>query len=546
MAGTWDFSAPGAGHTQRAALARATLQWLNELWQAAQPPKSGVALACTGSLARRDCGPFSDLDLILLYDRRTALPVGLADAMWYPIWDSGIALDHSVRSIQQCRQVANEDLSVAQALLEVSPIAGDPEVVARVSRQLADDWRANARKRFGELTASIHQRHERHGDLAQSLEPDLKEARGGLRDMGVLRALTASWLADRPHGAVDRAYRDLLDLRDAQQVVTSRPHNRLRLADQDDVAALVGAPDADAVVSRAYRASREIAAALDATLRRAGQSHRARIRRPGPRRPELTPLGSGIYLHDGELVLGRGFRPDDSLLPLRTAACAATESVPISPSALERLASFPTPATPWEPAARELLLQTLSGPALQTVWNQLDLTGVIQAWLPEWDGIRDRPQRNPLHRHTVDRHSIETVLQAQALSAPTPRRDLLSLAALLHDIGKTPGTTDHPSEGAPLAEQAVARFGLPVDDCAAVRILVAEHLTLATLATKQDPADPATAAELARRLEGRRVLLGILALLTEADSRAAGPRTWTTARAALIKDLARRTDRFVR
>ena len=124
--------------------------------------------------------------------------------------------------------------------------------------------------------------------------------------MTVLRALTAAWLADRPHGAVDAAYARLLDVRDALHVVTGRSRDRLSREDHDGVAALLGYADTDDLLTDVSAAARVIAYALDGTLRRASQSQRARALRVGPRRPTLTPLGYGLFLHDGEAVLGAG------------------------------------------------------------------------------------------------------------------------------------------------------------------------------------------------------------------------------------------------
>lgn len=535
-----------AGSTERAERSRRTTGWLAELWAGVDAPTEGVALACTGSLARREPGPQSDLDLIVLHapgidPGRVA---AIADGIWYPIWDSGTALDHAVRSIKQCRQVAAADLNVAGALLELSPVAGDAELVRRAVRQLAEDWRANARKRLPELVLQITARHELSGELAQLLEPDLKEAKGGLRDMSILRAMTGSWLADRPHGAVDAAYHLLLDVRDTLQEVTGRPRNLLTLNDQDEVADRLGLADADELLTRVGHAARQISAATDATLRRAGQSQRARLARRGPRRPELTPLHPGLYAHDGELVLGpvRGGPPDaDGLVPLRAAALSATRELPLAPVTARKLAELPAPVAPWSAEARELLVELLSGPGLLHTWNALDLAGVIDGWLPEWAGIRDRPQRNPLHRHTVDRHSLATVLEAQQLVGRVQRPDLLLLAALLHDIGKRAGAADHSSEGARLVRGVAQRLGLPGAEAGLLELLVGEHLTLMALATGRDTTDPATAAQLGHRVREDPETLRLLAALTEADSRAAGPRTWTSGRASLARDLTHRT-----
>jgi [protein-PII] uridylyltransferase len=254
LAGTRSFSALGAGPARRAALAQFGMQWLTELWDEASAGRRlpGVALAAVGSLARRDGGPLSDFDLVLLHQTRAlgaADLTALADRLWYPIWDQGVKLDHSVRTVNQCRTVAGADLSAAVGLLDITFVAGEEDVVNAAKSTVAHDWRGNARTRLPQLQEQIAQRHSRQGDLAHLLEPDLKEARGGLRDMTVLRALAAAWLADRPHGAVDAAYEKLLDVRDAVHVVTGRGRDRLAREDHDAAAALLGYHDADELLT---------------------------------------------------------------------------------------------------------------------------------------------------------------------------------------------------------------------------------------------------------------------------------------------------------
>src|SRR6478735_1447847 len=546
LAGTRDFAVAGAGPARRAALSAFNREWLAEVWQSATGGSQieGVALAAVGSIGRADAGPLSDYDLVLLHSERS-LPAkdltALADRIWYPIWDAGVRLDHSVRTVTQCRQVAAADLTAAVGLLDLAPIAGDEQLVAAARSTVAHDWRGNARKRLPQLVEAVVSRHQRQGDLAQSIEPELKEAHGGLRDMTVLRALAEAWLADRPHGGVDAAHALLLDVRDAVHVVTGRGRDRLGREEHDAVAALLAYDDGDDLLTAVSSAGRHIAYALDGTLRRAGQSQRARTLRVGPRRPQMTPLGHGLFASDGEVVLGSTrLAENDEGMPMRAGVIAARAGLPVAPTTLDNLAKHaPTPSEPWAAPLRDLFGDLLaSGPGLVTVWEGLDQVGIVDTWLPEWSAVRSRPQRSAVHRHTVDRHLVETVVLAAGLVRRVSRPDLLLVAALLHDIGKVRGAHDHSVIGAELTRGIVTRWGFAPRDVEVLVTLVREHLTLIELATRRDHQDPATVDAAVAAVDGDREVFEMLLALTEADASAAGPAAWTDWRATLLDQLA--------
>ncbi len=539
-----------------AALSDAADAWLAELFaQAVGADGGGLALVAVGGHGRRALCPGSDFDLVLVHDGRSDVNA-VADALWYPIWDGGAKLDHAVRRPAEALRAAADDLRVQLGLLDTRLVAGDPTLADQLRAEATAQWVRRAPAWLATIVAQVDERQAASGDLAFLLEPDLKESHGGLRDAEVVAAVAAAIPAvadqlDVP--ALAGARTRLLDVRVELQRLDPRGGDRLLLQAQDEVAAALDLADADALMAEVAAAGRTVAWMADELRHRlaADQSTpRRRWRRSGgqvgagpPARSRLEPGVVAVLGPSGPIEVG--LDPDapvgdDPSLVLRLAAAAAERGVPLGRQTLEALeTAAPTYPEPWPPAVRAAFVRLLAAgrSAVATV-EALDRHGLWAPLLPEWDGVRNRPQRNAYHRFTVDRHLLETAAEAAPLALGSPRPDLLLLGALLHDIGKgRPG--DHSEVGQRLADQVTARMGLEEADRARVRTLVRLHLLLPDVATRRDLDDPATATTVAEAV-GDSTTLALLADLAEADGLATGPKAWGPWKAGLVAELVRR------
>ncbi len=514
----------------------ATDEWLQALFEeAVQGDRSAVALVAVGGYGRSELFPGGDLDLVLLHARDTDI-AKIADRLWYPIWDASTRLGHSVRTVRQALTLARHDLDTATSLLSARHLAGDEALSVAVAEGARGQWERNANRWLRELADGVDARHHRSGEVAFLLEPDLKDGRGGLRDVHAMRWADATHrvLFDLDTVTLAAAYDVLGDARVELQRHTGSASNKLTLQDQDGVAAALGYVDADSLMAAVSEAARTIAWTSDDTWRRIRSSLSGPRGRLAHREREIRP---GIVLRDGELRVAAEVLEREPSLPLQVAAAAAERDVPIQRDSLALLAEHaPRQQDPWAPAARAALVDLLlTGHRAVPVIEALDQVGVWVRVIPEWSNVRCRPQRNAYHRYTVDRHLVEAAANAGERAGGISRPDLLVVGALLHDIGKGyPG--DHTEAGVEVVPKIAARMGFDQEDIDTLVCLVAHHLLLADVATRRDLDDPGTIERVAA-LIGSASRLQLLAVLTEADSLATGPSAWGRWKAGLVGDL---------
>jgi [protein-PII] uridylyltransferase len=526
------------------------------------------AFVALGSYARAELCPGSDIDVMLLHDGKSTSVAAAADALWYPLWDAGLVLGHAVRTPKEALSLAASEVDALTVLLDARFVAGDEELVTQVVR----DGRRLARRRRSvlvrALAAAARTRHETPGPVAEMLEPNLKDGAGGLRDVqsldwvgwavdddgGTAALVAAGYLQPADLAVLADARAALLDARVALHLVTGTSGDVLLLQEQDAVAAEVGVPAADDLVRVLASHGRAVTWLADEVWRRVEAGTSGPGGRMGRRDAEVAP---GVVVRDGAVTLTADASMDAATV-LGAAAAAVERHAPIERASLERMRSLAD--VRWDDTAREGFVGVLRGGRRAVpVLEALDQVGVMAKLLPEWDHVRARPQRNAYHRFTVDRHLLEAVAECveildagegdgagadggrfDAEVAARVRPELLVLGALLHDIAKgMPG--DHSDVGAEVARTVAERIGLDAHGTDVVVWLVRRHLLLADTATRRDLGDERTIIRFGQEVADTE-RLDLLYVLTIGDSRATGPAAWSSAKAALVRQLFVETD----
>ena len=507
-----------------------------------------IALAAVGGYGRGELSPGSDLDILFLHTGKVSaddLKAFVNDVL-YPLWDKK-SVDHSVRTRSETRDAASSDLRVATGLLDIRFIAGNPDLVAGVQLDALDFWRKNAKENLANLHKSLQERHVRAGELAYLLEPDLKEARGGLRDIQALRAISLSAAIAVPLEKISWAEGTLNNVRESLHIASGRGKDRLLFQEQDKVAKLLNYPDADAMMSDVARAARTVDYLLNYTwhaLEHKGKDGLGRILK----RPRITTVAKNVSASNREIVIDPFTSlNDDPVCGLRAAATAAQLGLPLSLDTCTELSENLKSGqgklpTPWPREARELLISLIgAGEAMVGIFESLDQEEIIFEWIPEWMSVRSLPQRNALHRHTVDRHMVETAVHAAKLTRKVQRPDLLLFAALFHDIGKG-AHEDHSVRGVRLIEPIAQRIGFDAKEIEILKNLVLHHLLLSSTATRRDLDDPATIQSIVSLIPDVNTL-ELLHALSIADGEATGSAGWSDWKATLVNDLVQRVKR---
>jgi [protein-PII] uridylyltransferase len=498
-------------------------------------PSGKVALLAVGGYGRRELAPFSDLDVLLVHEKKHIDPA-FAQALWYPLWDSGHKVGHAVRTPRETISMVRQDLDTATAIVTARVIAGDVSFGEKVIAKSRIALRRRSREWTRLLHASVLERHRSAGEVAYLLEPDLKNGLGGLRDIHAMWWAQAVGfaLSERDEQELAECNEVLLRVRVALHQTTGRPGDVLHLQDQSGVAREAGFANDDELMAGIASVGRRVMWITDEAWSRLDPPMASRSARP---------MAPGVALVNGEVHLAEDADPaSDPTLVLRVATAAARLGARIDRDSLDRLGRFSRqwPA-PWPAGANDALVAfLLEGERVIPVWEALEQRDLVSRVLPEWSAVRCRPQRNAFHRFTVDRHLWQTAANAAAFADHVSRPDLLVIGALFHDLGKGyPG--DHTDAGLELFASIGPRMGLSDDDVATVMTLIKHHLLLPDVATRRDVSDDATINYVAEEV-GDASTLQLLYALTQADALATGPTAWGGWKEELVRTLVSRVE----
>ncbi|PWV79877.1 [protein-PII] uridylyltransferase [Halomonas sp. A11-A] len=552
--------------------------WEQHEW----PPGEGVALLAVGGYGRGELHPHSDVDLLLLLEQDDDAPYRESLTAFITfLWDIGLEIGHSVRSLSDCEREAEADVTVITNLLESRTIAGPERLREAMKARLAPDRLWPADRFFEAKWQEQISRHHRFNNSEYHLEPNLKSSPGGLRDIQMI-----GWVAKRHFGS--QRYEDLVangfmndaelrilsqgqaflwQVRYALHMLTGRAEDRLQFDYQRTIAELFGFRDTperlavEQFMKRYYRHVTALAGLNDMLLQHFDEA----ILHAGEAL-ETTPLNDrfeirGGYIQARSRTVFRD-RPAALLeLFLLMAEHPEIEGVRADTIRLIRDHRHLIDDLYRDDVRHQSLFMALlrSGGNVARQLRRMNRYGVLGKYLPEFGRAVGLMQHDLFHIYTVDAHTLrllkfihgfrkpearETFPVAANLIHQLPKLELLWIAGLYHDIGKGRGG-DHSLLGARDVEVFAERHGLSTRDTRLVSWLVEHHLTMSMVAQKRDTTDPDVIADFAR-LVGDETRLDYLYVLTVADINATNPTLWNGWRASLLRQLHAETKRALR
>ena len=542
-------------------------------WRDAEP-----SLVAVGGYGRGELHPHSDVDLLILLGECGGASTDQIEALLALLWDIGLNVGHSVRTVDECADQARQDISVATTLMESRLIIGDEALLSAMQEATGPQRVWPSHEFFLAKWQEQQRRHAKFADTEYNLEPNVKASPGGLRDIQMI-----GWIAQRQFGERDPAglarlgfltddeLRILVNGRDflwrvryALHLLCGREENRLLFDHQRELAAQFGYRDhgqrlaVEQFMQQYYRWAIALGQLNEVLMQHFNQV----ILRTGTA-AETVKLNSRFQVRDGyiEVCDVDVFRQTPSALLEIFVLCgndAGIEGIHVSTIRLIRdQGDLIDEDFRSDPNNRQLFMQLLRSPhklARQLRW--MNRFGILGKYLPEFGKVVGQMQHDLFHIYTVDAHTLEVVKNMRRLRYPEaretfpvtsrvaqrlPKPELLYIAGLYHDIGKGRGG-DHSELGAEDAGNFCRRHGLDQFDTSLVVWLVKQHLSMSVTAQRKDLSDPEVVQEFAH-LVGDQLHLDYLFALTVADITATNPNLWNAWRGALLRQLYTETRR---
>jgi [protein-PII] uridylyltransferase len=555
----------------------------------ARNPTEGerMALMAVGGYGRGALAPYSDLDLLFVRPyKQTPHIESVIEFMLYALWDLGFKVGHASRTVGDCIKIAREDITVRTSILEARRLTGDGALAADLVRRFRDEVVKGTGAAF--VAAKLRERDERHARVGASrfmVEPNVKEGKGGLRDLHTL-----FWIAQylHPTDGVDAVLR--LDMFDGREVraflrafdfleavrahlhfATGRPEERLTFDVQPEIARRMGyhdrprrdgdnTPAVERFMRRYFLIAKEVGTLTRAFSAKLEAEHlkqepKGLLRFLPARGRKPAVVEPGFVLEGGRLGVARpAVFDEDPVNLLRLFKIADSHDLDLHPDAFTaatRRLSLITSRIRRDPIAARVFLDILAkGKKPRRTLELMNEAGVLGRYIPEFGRVVAQMQFNMYHSYTVDEHTLRAVgiindIAAGRLADDHPLsdsvmsliedREALFLAMLLHDTGKG-GHGGQEVAGARAARAACERLGLERHRIDLIAWLVEHHLQMSDYAQKRDVTDPATVAAFARIVESPE-RLRMLLVLTVADIRAVGPGVWNGWKGQLLREL---------
>ena len=542
-------------------------------------PTSGerLAIVAVGGYGRGELAPYSDIDLLFLLPyKRTPHTEQVVEYLLYLLWDLGLKIGQATRSVEDCLRQAKSDLTIRTGLLEARYLWGEQALFRDLKKRFDSDIVRGTAAQFVEgKLAERDARHQRVGDSRYQLEPNVKEGKGGLRDLHTLywiakyiyrtddvgRLVELGVLSVEESARFDHAQSFLWTVRCHLHYLAGRAEERLTFDLQAEIARRMGYADnargrgVERFMKDYFLVAKDVGdlTRIFCAILEADQKRKRRLSwvRWGAGRRSL-----GGFVLDGEwlTIPAEDFFKKDPVALLRLFHVAQEHGLDIHPRAL-RAASQSLKLIDdrlrEDPEANRLFIEILtSRKNPETALRRMNEAGVFGCFIPDFGRVVAQMQYDMYHHYTVDEHTLfaigilhkiesgllkEELPLASELVAEIVSRRALYLAVLLHDIAKGRGG-DHSEIGEQIAVKVGPRLGLSDEETETVAWLVRWHLLMSGTAFKLDIGDPKTIADFVERVQSPE-RLKLLLVLTVADIRAVGPNVWNGWKAALLREL---------